>query len=277
MKLEALSTGYHDFYAPTFVVRLDGSNLIDAHKVAVSQVEVDLELNTASHFSFTLSNCYDADKHEFTTASGANLLKLLHFGAKVEIFIGYRDVSSLPLMLTGIITEVSINFPEGGSPEIAVSGMDNGFLLTIGKNTQNWQDQYDSDVVTTIAAFHKLDSTVEKTSEKHKQIEQSQTSDWDFLKTLAERNKQFVLFVDERNQLHFVKRNNDASDIVELVYGRGLLSFKADANLSNQVSRVEVRGWDRKNVKAFVGIATAGEESGGYWQERRANSSHGGG
>ncbi len=41
-----------------------------------------------------------------------------------------------------------------------------------------------------------------------------------------------------------------------------MLSFKPEANLANQVSRVEVYGWDRTNAKAIVGVASAGEESG---------------
>ena len=62
-----------------------------------------------------------------------------------------------------------------------------------------------------------------------------------------------MLFLDERNKLHFATRNNDASDVVELVYGQGLLSFKPEANLASQVSRVEVYGWDRNNATADRG------------------------
>jgi phage protein D len=71
-----------------------------------------------------------------------------------------------------------------------------------------------------------------------------------------------VLFLDERNRLHFASRNNSASDVVELVYGQGLLSFRPEANLANQISRVEVYGWDRNNAKAIVGVASAGQEPG---------------
>ena len=272
MKLDELSVKYYDFYAPSFMVRLSGDDLMRDHLVAVSQVEVDLKLGMASHFSFTITDSYSHKLHKFLTGDNNDLLEMLTFGAKIEIYMGYRDTGyrdtpSMPLMLTGLITEISTNFAEGGSPEISVSGMDNGFLLTIGKNSKNWKQWKDSAVANEIASFHNLGTVIEPTQEEYPQIEQNQTSDWDFLKKLADRNTndrkaKYELFVDERNRLHFAGRNNTASDVVELIYGQGLLSFKPEANLANQISRVEVYGWDRSNAVRIVGVASAGQESG---------------
>jgi uncharacterized protein len=262
MKLVELSGQYHDFYAPSFVARLDGADLMGDHLVAVSQVEVNLKLGAASTFSLTLTDCYSHKAHKFLTGYGDDLLELLTFGAKVEIFMGYSDGQSMPLMLSGMVTEITTNFAEGGSPEISVSGMDNGFLLTIGKNSKSWSQRKDSAVASEIAGFYNLGTIIEQTQEEHPHIEQNQMSDWEFLKTLADRNRNYVLFLDERNRFHFASRNNSASDVVELAYGQGLLSFKPEANLANQISRVEVYGWDRNNAKAIVGVASAGQEPG---------------
>lgn len=262
MKIDELSVQYFDFYAPAFVVRLGGDDLMRKHVAAVSQVEVDLKLGMASHFSFTIADSYSYKAHRFLTGNGDDFLEMLTFGAKVEIYMGYRDSQSMPLMLSGMITEITTNFAEGGSPEISVSGMDNGFLLTIGKNSRNWSRRKDSAVASEVVSFYNLSSIIEPTQEERPHIEQNQTSDWEFLKTLADRNRNYVLFLDERNKLHFASRNNDASDVVELAYGQGLLSFKPEANLANQISRVEVYGWDRNNARRIVGVASAGEESG---------------
>jgi uncharacterized protein len=262
MKLVDLSGQFYDFYAPAFVVRVDGADLMRDHLVAVSQVEVDLKLGAASHFSLTLTDCYSHKAHKFLTGSGDDLLDKLTFGAKVEIHMGYRDGQSMPLMVSGMVTELTTNFAEGGSPELSVSGMDNGFLLTIGKNSRSWSQRKDSAVASEIAGFHHLGTVIEQTQEEHPHIEQNQQSDWEFLKTLADRNRNYVLFLDERNRLHFASRNNSASDVVELEYGQGLLSFKPEANLANQISRVEVRGWDRNNAQPIVGVANAGQEPG---------------
>ncbi|MET4023181.1 contractile injection system protein, VgrG/Pvc8 family [Bradyrhizobium sp. S3.2.12] len=273
MELVDLSRGYGDFYAPAFTVRLAGADIARDLSVAVSEVEVDMVLGAASRFSFTLSDCYSHKLHAFNTGSGADLLELLTFGTAVEICIGYGDAMSTPTAIIGMVTELSTNFPETGSPDLIVSGYDHAFPLTLGKNSDSWQGRTDSDVVQQIASFHNLTAAVEPTTEKHPQIEQNQESDWDFLKKLAERNSDadhsnhFEVYIDpggavKRPTLHFgVPRVRDAPT-VRLVWGEGLLSFKPEANLAGQVSKVEVYGWDVARKQAIVGHASADDGSG---------------
>jgi uncharacterized protein len=261
MELVTLSNNYGNFYAPAYAVRIGRADLMRELMVPVSQVEVDMVLGAASRFTFTLTDCYSHKYHAFKTDRGEDLLPILAFGAEVDICMGYGDAKSTPLILSGMITEITTSFPEGGSPELAVAGFDHGFSLTVGKNSRTWTKARDSDAAHEIASFNNLDATIETTTEKHAQIEQNQESDWEFLKKLAERNH-FELYVDEQRKLHFTKPNDKADSVVRLLYGEGLLSFKPEANLAGQISRVEVYGWDRQQKKAIVGVATAGEESG---------------
>lgn len=261
MELAELAKTYGEFYAPCYTVRIGGSDLMRDLAVAVSQVEVDLVLGGTSRFSFTVSDCYSHKLHIFQTSGGGDLSQVLAFGAEVEIFMGYGDSKSAPIAVSGLITEITTNFPENGSPELAVAGADHGFNLTVGKNSRTWTKARDSDAAHEIASFNNLDATIETTKEPHAQIEQNQETDWEFLKKLADRNH-FELYVDERKKLHFGKPNDKATAVVRLVYGQGLLSFKPVANLAGQVSKVEVYGWDRKTKKPIVGVATTGEESG---------------
>jgi hypothetical protein len=261
MELQTLAKTYKDFYAPSYTVRLRRDDLVRDLVVAVSQVEVEMVLGAASRFSFTICNCYDQKLHAFKTGRGVDLLPLLAFGAEIEVYLGYGDAQSTPIAVSGIITEITTNFPDGGSPELSVSGYDHGFPLTVGKNSRTWTKAQDSDAAKEIASFNNLDAKIETTQEQHAQIEQNQESDWEFLKKLADRNH-YELYVDEHSILHFGKPNDKADSVVRLVYGQGLLSFKPEANLAGQVTKVEVYGWDPKNKKRIVGTATAGEESG---------------
>jgi phage protein D len=261
MELATLAKHYRDFYAPTYAVRLGRADLMRDLVVAVSQVEVDMVLGAASRFTFTVTDCYSHKLQAFRTGRGDDLLKLLSFGAEVEICLGYGDARSTLAAVSGMITEITTNFPDGGSPELAIAGYDHGFVLTIGKNSRTWSKARDSDAAHEIASFNNINANIETTSEKHAQIEQNQESDWEFLKKLAERNH-FELYVDERRTLHFGKPNDKADAVVRLVYGEGLLSFKPEANLAGQVSKVEVYGWDTKAKKPIIGVASAGEESG---------------
>jgi phage protein D len=261
MELVTLSKTYREFYAPAYAVRLRRDDLMRDLLVAVSQLEINLVLGAASRFSFTVSNCYSHKLTAFKTGRGDDLLKLLSFGAEVEICMGYGDSKTMPVALSGVITEITTNFPDGASPDLSVSGYDHGFPLTMGKNSRTWSKAQDSDAVKEIASFNNLSATIETTREKHAQIEQNQESDWEFLKKLADRNH-FELYVDEQRTLHFGKPNDKANAVVKLLYGQGLMSFKPEANLAGQISKVEVYGWDPKAKKQIKGTASAGEESG---------------
>lgn len=261
MKLVERSRPYGDFFAPAFAVRLGGNDLVRDLHVAVSQVEVDLQLGTASRFSFSITECYSHKLRAFLTGKGEDLLEILAFGAEVGVFMGYGDAKSVPVAMRGLVTEISTSFPETGSPELAVSGYDHGFPLTIGKNTRTWKDAKDSDAAQEIASYNNLAAQIGVTRQQHKQIEQNQESDWEFLKKLADRNH-FELYVDEQKKLHFAKPADSATAVIDLDYGEGLLTFKPEANLAGQVARVEVYGWDPKTKEKIVGRAAAGEESG---------------
>ncbi|HEX7153699.1 MAG TPA: hypothetical protein VF618_19585 [Thermoanaerobaculia bacterium] len=261
MELSALAKDYGDFYAPAYAVRLGQADVMRDLLLAVSQVEVDLVLGAASRFSMTLTDCYSHKLHEFKTGRGANVFDLIAFGSEVEVCIGYGDAKSMPVAMSGVITEIATSFPEGGSPELTIAGYDHGFPLTLGKYSRPFKKSSDSDAAHQIASRNNLGAVIEATQEKHAQIEQNQESDWEFLKKLAERNF-YELYVDERRRLHFAPPNKKAQPVVRLVYGQGLLSFKPEANLARQVSDVEVHGWDPMAKKEIVGKAKAGEESG---------------
>jgi hypothetical protein len=261
MELSTYAETYGDFYAPAYAVRIGRNDLMRDLFVAVSQVEVELVLGAASRFSFTVPTSYSQKLHAFQTGQGDDLLSVLTFGAEVEVCMGYGDAKSTPTAVRGLITEITTSFPDGGSPELAVSGYDHGFAMTVGKNSRTWSKRRDSDAAHEIASFNNLNAQILATKEQHPQIEQNQESDWEFLKKLADRNH-YELYVDEQKTLHFAPPNDKATAVVRLLYGQGLLSFKPEANLAGQVSQVEVYGWDPNTKKAIVGRATAGEESG---------------
>lgn len=261
MELATYAEHYRNFYAPAFAVRVGGSDVLRDVNIAVSQIEVDMVLGAPSRFSFTVCDCYDEKLHAFKTGRGKDLLKVLTFGAETQVYMGYGDAKSTPIALSGMITEITTNFPEGGAPELAIAGYDNAFSMRLGKNSRTWTKSRDSEAASEIASFNNLQGKITPTTEAHAQIEQNQEDDWSFLKKLADRNH-YELFIDEQKVLHFAPPNDKADAVVRLIYGQGLLSFKPEANLAGQVSRVEVYGWNPKTKEKFLGIATTGEESG---------------
>jgi phage protein D len=261
MELVDLSKTYGEFFAPAYAIRIGGGDLMREFVVGVSQLEVELPLNGCARFSMSIVDAFDFKSHTFKTGRGQDLLKLLDFGTELNLFMGYGDVRSLKPMMSGVITEITTNFPETGSPDLTVAGYDPAFPMTLGKNARTWPKARDSDAVQDIASFHNLAAVIDDTQEQHAQIEQNQESDFAFMEKLARRNY-FEIYVDENRTLHFAQPNDRSDAIVRLAWGEGLLSFQSTAKLSGQVARVEVYGWDRNQKKAIVGIAETGAESG---------------
>lgn len=262
MNIIELGEKYSDFYVPAFKVTVNGEDLVRALFLTVTTAEVDLKEKAAGRFTFTVANAFDWEERSFVSTQDnrrLNLIELFEFGSKVEVFFGYGDPSGLPLMLQGIVTEISTSFSEGGIPELTVSGYDNLYALTIGKEAKNWEDKRDSQVVADLVAETGLNLNIEDTTPEKPRIEKAQESDMDFLNKLAERNS--TTFYVRGDGFYFRPRNQNREADIELKWGQGLLSFSPEANLAWQVGSVEVRGVSTERGELIIGRAEAGEES----------------
>jgi phage protein D len=61
---------------------------------------------------------------------------------------------------------------------------------------------------------------------------------------------------------HFRQPASDQSALVTLEWGKGLVSFSPELNISEQVTAVEVRGWNVATKDEIVGRARTGDELG---------------
>lgn len=249
-----------DFYAPAFDVTVSGQSLVRKLHLEVASVQVEATLEGADRFSFVVNNGFDLARREFILAAGKPLPQFFDFGSEVEISLGYGDKSGLDLMLTGIVTELNASFPSSGLPQLTVSGYDKSFCLTRGTHSDSWQNKKDSDVVRLVADRYHLTPRVEDTGVPQEHISWSQESAAQFLTRLAERNgfEWLVRFDD----LLFRNKANDEKGVVELAWGKGLVSFTPEINIGEQVTEVEVHGWDVQNKREFVGRARKGDEPG---------------
>lgn len=250
-----LERAYQNFYAPAYQLVVDGQNILTDLFLEVGSVQVDNTLKGADRFAFTVNSTFDFKTREFE-----HLTDLFAFGNSVEISMGYQDIKSMKLMHRGKITAVQTSFPASGLPQINVSGYDLSYFMTKGKASDNWENAKDSDVVEKLARKHGLTPVVENTRVVHPKIEQVMQSDFEFLEKLAERNGyEFYVF---NQDLYFRPPSNNESAVVTLEWGKGLISFAPEINISEQVSKVEVRGWDVAAKKEIVGTAERGKEPG---------------
>lgn len=251
-----LERDHRDFYVPAFRIEVDGQDLLSDVFLEIASAEVNNTLKGADRFTLTVNSTFDFQKREF-----AHLTDLFAFGKSVVIYFGYHDGGPLELMHRGIVTGVQTSFPASGLPQITVSGYDLTYCMGKGKKSRNWADKKDSEVASQIAGEYGLNPIVDDTRVVFPKIEQSQESDLQFLERLAEQRNGFEVFAFD-NDFYFREPANDEAAIVSLEWGKGLVTFSPELNISEQVSKVEVRGWNVRDKTEIVGTAQQGDEPG---------------
>jgi len=184
---------------------------------------------------------------------------LFDAGNVIEVQLGYGR--AVKTVFTGIIARPEMAFPEGGAPTLTVRAYDLSQKLRKRKEekSRTWENITDSDLVRKIASDHgfkKERMIVDQVKEILPYVAQGSESDWEFLKSRAERLG-FELFV-ETDSLHFHKPKDylkQPSGTFE--YGRNLKSFEARISVAEQVTKVVVRGWDAEKKEPIVAIATS--------------------
>jgi phage protein D len=263
MKLQEFAGPYGDFYVPTSVVKVSGKDVVRDLFLSLTSVSVDLKLEAASRFSFTVAGAFDWKERDFVGMVGdsrLDLLQLFGFGAPVEIALGYGEPSRLKPVLKGIVTEVATKFAESGAPELNVSGYDALFGLGLGASTREWVATAPSGAVREVAGANSLPVQISGTDAPLKRIDQNKESDQAFVERMAGLAR--ATFYMRGGTLHFGPRRTSAAAGVELVWGQGLSSFSPRANLAKQVTSVEVHGWSAALGKHIVGKAHSGDEEG---------------
>lgn len=265
MDVEALERKYSDYFAPTFVVKVGGRDVVRDMFLTVASVSVDLQEKAAGRFSMTITNAFDWKVREFVAGESEQRIDLIQefkLGTETAVYLGYGDPAKLTTpVLTGTITELSTSFTGGSAPTLEVAGYDRLFPLTIGATPDNWEDLRDSDVVSRLARKHGLDAVVVQTDPVKPRIEKESETDLSFLAKLADRNEA-TFYIDEDGLLYFGPRRRDRTADVVLPWGGGLTSFTPEVGLGSQISAVEVVGTSATTGKQLVGRAERGQEQG---------------
>ncbi|KST62198.1 phage late control D family protein [Mastigocoleus testarum] len=263
MDIVALEQKYHNLYAPTFEILVEGQDILKAG-VEVISVNVDNTLDGADTFSFIIFNAFNPITREINSF----VENVLVFDAEVEIKLGYAN--EIKTIIFGIITAVKIDFLSGGNPEIEVSGFDISYRMMKEKKPRSWKNKKDHEVVEEIANYYQLqiyssdpypfpndEKTIDDTEVEYEQIvKQEKENDFEFLTRLAERN--FYEFFVFKKTLFFRKPIYKSQPIVTLEWQVSLINFSPDLNIAERVFQIDVIGQnttdDKKNITATAKI-----------------------
>ncbi|MFI8371596.1 VgrG-related protein [Streptomyces sp. NPDC085466] len=187
-------------------------------------------------------------------------------GAEVRLLArGGGGTEPRPL-LDGVVTALELELDESGTYTV-VRGLDETYRLLRGARVAGYQNMTLSDIVARVAQRAGLKpGTVDVAGPVLDHVAQANVSDWEFVRGLAEEAGAEAYVRDGR--LHVVRPAEaggapDASaradrDPLVLERGANLLRCRASVSAAEQVSEVEVRGWDVRGKRALVGRAPAG-------------------
>lgn len=238
-----------------FETTVDGQLLPPHLDAAVLQLTVENSVKLPDSFSIAFR-----DPHrEVLEAAKVTI------GSKVEIRVFSETAPQGEKLVGGEVTAVEAELDAEATVTV-VRGLDLSHRLSRGRVTETYANVTYSDVATKVARRAGLETgTVDPTKTVHDHVSQGNVTDWDFLNGLAREVGFHVGVTDGKFEFRKPKDSSSApsagsytsQDPLQLVMGRDLLRFRAVVRSSEQVSEVQVRGWDMRQKKAVVGTAPA--------------------
>jgi|GEM_PF-5379820 len=250
-----LETRWDSFYTPTFAISVDGGATFSTAQGRVSSVSVRTAIDRANRVSFSVAGVYDPSAGDFTGLADAGLTE----GSGLTVRLGYG--SDPELVMTGEITAVKPNFPDGGPPTVDVVGHDYRYAMSQSSGDESWDESSVTAATRSIAnryGFRRVDigsggpGGQGASDLELERLVKDATSDFDFLTALTERFD-YEMF-SEAGVLRFRRPTRPASPTVALTYGRGLRSFQPGSRSGkSNVGTVEHRG-----VNHYTGESVSG-------------------
>jgi uncharacterized protein involved in type VI secretion and phage assembly len=233
-------------------ITIDGFPVDTTSEGNLEKIVVDDDLNLPTTFMITLRSIQQD-------------MPPYRIGQKVEIA---PPDDETPIVI-GEITTITGDF-DGDGRRVHIRGFDVSHRLHRGRQTRTFLNVTDSDICRKVASAAGIDvGTIDQTDTTHDHVSQANQSDWEFLRARAKANGFLLGFLD--GKLNFTKPTDSATAPGEgtlmsksdftLVFGQELLEYRPRLTSSEQVTQVEVRGWDRQNKRELVGQAAAGTTS----------------
>lgn len=176
-------------------------------------------------------------------------------GAPVEIGFGYRDQTTT--MMVGEITALEPTFMAATAPTLTVRGHDRRHRLMRSRRTRSFTECKDSDIASRIAAESGLAADVQDSNVRLPYVLQHNQTDLEFLGERA-RRMGWEVTVDDRS-LRFRSRPTDRSPVLTLHREVELLEFRPRLSTLEQVSEIEVHGWNPQDKREIVARATVSD------------------
>lgn len=228
-------------------LKIGGRNASEEIMDSLMSIEVDDNLLLLDMFSIQLRD------PSFKWADSADLEP----GKAVEISV--KGESGTSKLLTGEITALEPQFSRVTGPTVVIRGYDQAHRLHRARQTRTFIQETDSDIVKKIARECGLRAKVDNTRQVHEYVAQDNQTDMEFLQDRAQRIG-YRMYVED-DTLYFRQTPDTEPRVPVLEWGTDLLEFEARLTTTQQVTEVNVRGWDPKTKKEIIGRARTPQDT----------------
>ncbi|MEU5425981.1 VgrG-related protein [Streptomyces olivoreticuli] len=191
----------------------------------------------------------------------------LAVGTKVRLLARAGGGPGPQPLLTGGVTALEVEIDDTGTFTV-VRGLDESYRLFRGRRVASYQNMTLADICTRVAQRAGLrPGKVDVAGPVLEHVAQPNVSDWEFVRGLAEEAGAQVYVADGGLNVTKPAGADGAPDVsvradrhpLVLEMGDNLLRCRAGVSAAEQVSSVEVRGWDVRAKRPLVGRAAAGK------------------
>lgn len=233
----------------TVVIKVDGSPIKDTYEL--SSISTVKEINRISTAKVVLFDGSTAK--ETFEISESNDFKP---GAEIEIMAGYNSDENT--IYKGVIVTHSIQVKKSSS-YLTLKCYDPAVAMTIHKHSKYFLKSKDSDAINEICGDYKIKKSIASTPEKHKELIQYYSTDWDFILSRAEVNGMVVLVDDGKLTVEKPKMKGSAKHSV--MYGTDIRRFHGEMDARTQLSSVKCSAWDIADLKVVKGETSKADEN----------------
>jgi len=241
-------------------LKINGVPASDALMEDILQIAVEESLHLPSMCTLVIKNDKLSGRPSDTFWKHQDLFAMGH-SLEVSFTSSTTESTEYSTAITGQvfkgeITAIESHFTEGSSAPIVIRAYDVAHRLHMGRYIRSFLNMTDSDVVNQMIGEVGISAgTITSTTPVHQYIFQENQTNMEFLRERAARNG-FELYV-QNGQLNFCPPTSSGS--VTLEWLTNLYSFRVRVSAAEQVSQVEVRGWDYHTGKMpIVSTKTSG-------------------
>jgi Rhs element Vgr protein len=217
----------------TFTIKLGGNAMKPEYKV--TSIDIGKVYNKISYARLTLADG-DPAEQKFAVSDSEDFKP----GQEIEIMLGYHNEEET--VFKGIIVGHGIRIRNNKGNFLVIEARDKAIKLTGARNSAYFYELKDSEIIEQLASGASLQTDVEATSVKHKEMVQYHVSDWDFLLSRAEACGLLVLTDD--GKLIAKKADTSGAIALQLEFGATLLEFEATMDAGSQVKAIKSKSWN---------------------------------